>query len=358
MSNCHIFTFCSERPFSNLSFFILCARFGHGSEFSKLVSQDQSEQVDYVVGVRKTHGIILVFSQSFSPSTIDGILLLLLNAIQLLAVSYFIISLFIMWMAAIIALRCMGPKRAKFFAGRIRVKSNQIESFRLPSYIWKLRCLFMVMGCSIILCTVALVGPGMKSIDNVAFSARKLNRDISDITTQGLLITDSISRAKTNLKRLNVDRLMDVGSKCPVFLNNSVVSNESLSTTMTEIKNEIDSLKDYMEENDFNGVQDHILSIMDGSEILEIAATLFEKNDWMARMYAVVLDGIVFFMIISSCMTLCGKTPPALKFMNMFFILPAFVVLVIGSWLVTSIIAAAAISNAGKRLSCMSNIRI
>mmetsp|Transcript_685 Transcript_685/g.1202 ORF Transcript_685/g.1202 Transcript_685/m.1202 type:complete len:772 (+) Transcript_685:336-2651(+) len=289
-------------------------RFGHGSKFSKLASQDQSEQTDYVVG--------------------------------LLAVSYFIISVFIMWAAAIIALRCLGPRRATFFAGRIRIKSDKSESFRLPRYIWKLRCLFMVLGISVILCSVALVGPGMTSIDNVAYSARKLNRDISDITTQGLLITDSISRAKTNLERLNVDQLMDVGSKCPVFLNNSVVSNESLTTIMTEIKSEIDSLKDYMEENDFNGVQDQIRSVMDGSEILEIAATLFEENDWIARMYAVVLDGIVFFMIISSCITLSGKNPPALKFMNMFFILPAFVILIIGSWFMTSFIATAAISNA------------
>lgn len=277
------------------------------------------------------------------------ILWTLIHSIKLLAVSYFIISVFIMWAAAIIALRCLGPKRATFFTGRIRIKSDKSESFRLPPYIWKLRCLFVILGISVILCSVALVGPGMTSIDNVAYSARKLNRDISDITTQGLLITDSISRAKTNLERLNVDQLMDVGSKCPVFLNNSVVSNESLTTTMTEIKSEIDSLKDYMEGNDFNGVQDQIRSIMDGSEILEIAATLFEENDWIARMYAVVLDGIVFFMIISSCMTLSGKNPPALKFMNMFFILPAFVILIIGSWFITSFIAAAAISNAGKR---------
>lgn len=274
------------------------------------------------------------------------------NHFKLLAISFFILSLFIMGAAIIIFLRCMGNQRTGYLSGRVRVKSDEKGRFQPPSYLWKLRCFFMLLGCSMILCTLALVGPGMRSIQSTTFSARKLNREISDILTQGILIIDSVARAQTNIEKLDIDMLLQVEDACPVFgnnTNNTFVSDETMSTSLSKIEQEFEGLKDYLEgDTNFVKIGDQIREIMEGSEYLDKAATFVEKNDWAVRMFALILGGIIFFMLLSSFCSLCGKTPPALKFMDMFLILPVFVILIVGSWLTTSFLAVVAISNAGK----------
>ena len=89
---------------------------------------------------------------------------------------------------------------------------------------------------------------------------------------------------------------------------------------------------------------------MDGTENIDIAVTVVEKNDWIVRMFALVLNVLVFFMIFAACTSLSGRCHylPALKWMSECFILPLFVILIVISWFVTSILAFASVSNAGK----------
>ena len=90
-------------------------RFGHDSNFAKLASGNQDEQIDYVVGI------------------IAGV--------------FFILSLFIFWGAAIVSCKCMGERRVGLLSGRMHLQPDIKGRFRPSLYLWKLRLTFMFLGC-------------------------------------------------------------------------------------------------------------------------------------------------------------------------------------------------------------------
>mmetsp|Transcript_8507 Transcript_8507/g.19048 ORF Transcript_8507/g.19048 Transcript_8507/m.19048 type:complete len:728 (+) Transcript_8507:256-2439(+) len=300
---------------SGLRFMSQFPRFGHSSDFSKLASSEHEEQADYVVGIA--------------------------------AVSFFILSLFIFWGAVIVTFKCMGKQRVGLCAGRVRVVSDEKGQFRPPTHLWTLRCTFMILGCCMMLLCAALVGPGLRSIETTSVSTRKLNRDVEDLITQGLLIMDSVKRVKRNLGTLDVELILRVEEACPNLENNTFISDKSLRSSIKGIDKEFESLEGYLENSDLEGIRQHIDYIMDGTEYIETAVTAIEKNDWIVRMFALVLGVLVFFMIFAACNSLGGRGHlPALKCMSELFILPTFVLAIVGSWFATSLLAFASISNA------------
>jgi len=291
-------------------------RFGHSSEFSKLASSDQKEQADYVVGI--------------------------------LAVSFFIISLLIFLFAAVMTCKCMGKRRVGLCAGRARVVSDDKGQFRPPNYLWTLRCSFVVLGCFMILLAMMLVGPGLSSVENTSVSIRKLNRDVKDLITQGLLIMDSVKRVRWNMDSLDVQATLQVDKACPNLDNNTFISDKKMRSSIRGLKRDFDDLKDYLQESDFEGIRQHIDHILDGTEYIDSAVSVVERNDWTVRMFALVLNVLVFFMIFAACAALSGRCHylPALRWMAELLILPLFVILVVASWLATSVLAIGSISNA------------
>ena len=321
-------------------------RFGHGSDFAKLASADQEEQTDYVVGVR----LVLIrctvfFGCSHSNSSYNTT-----NTKQVLAVSYFIISIFLFWLITILTCKYMGKNRVGLCAGQTRVISDSKGQFHIPSYIWQLRITFMVFGILMILLNVGLVGPGLSSISNTSISTRKLNRNVRDLITQGLLIMDQVKRVKWNLNDLDVDSILNVEESCPNLENNTFISDKSIRQSLNGIDKEFEQLQVYLEMSDLESIYGHVDYLVEGTETIDNAMTTIEKNDWIVRMFALVLSVLSFFMIFASCASLVGKCfyLPALKCMTVVFILPMFIIGIIGSWIATSALAFASVSNAGK----------
>lgn len=199
-----------------------------------------------------------------------------------------------------------------------------------------------------IMLSATLVGPGLRSVGTTSVSIRKLNRDVKDLITQGLLIMDSVKRVRWNIENLDVESILRVEEACPNFGNNTFISDKNLRSSINDIEKEFDYLKAYLQDSDLEGIRQHIDYIMDGTENIDIAVTVVEKNDWIVRMFALVLNVLVFFMIFAACTSLSGRCHylPALKWMSECFILPLFVILIVISWFVTSILAFASVSNA------------
>jgi len=244
----------------------------------------------------------------------------------------------------------MGKNRVGLCAGQTRVISDSKGQFHIPSYIWQLRITFMVFGILMILLNVGLVGPGLSSISNTSISTRKLNRNVRDLITQGLLIMDQVKRVKWNLNDLDVNSILNVEESCPNLENNTFISDKSIRQSLNGIDKEFEQLQVYLEMSDLESIYSHVDYLVEGTETIDNAMTTIEKNDWIVRMFALVLSVLSFFMIFASCASLVGKCfyLPALKCMTVVFILPMFIVGIIGSWIATSALAFASVSNAGK----------
>ena len=162
---------------------------------------------------------------------------------------------------------------------------------------------------------------------------------------------DQVKRVKWNIDDMDVDSILQVEKACPNLENNAFLSNKSLQSSIRGIDEEFAQLKEFLDETDLEGVRSQIDRVIDGTEYVDSAVFMVEKNDWGVRMFAMILSGLTFFMIFASFTTLlCGpcRRLPALKCMTELFILPNFVLAIVISWLVTAALAFASISNAGE----------
>ncbi len=182
-------------------------------------------------------------------------------------------------------------------------------------------------------------------------STRNLNRDVKDVVTQGLLLIDSVKRVRWNMDTLDVEAILHVKDACPNFQNSTFMTDKKLRSSINGLTNEFDEINEYLEQTDgLDEMREHIDLITDGTEFIEVAVTTAEKNDWIIRMYSLVLNGLVIFMILSAALSgrKCHLNLPALRCMSEFFILPLFVLAIACSWFATSVLAFASVSNAGK----------
>ena len=197
-----------------------------------------------------------------------------------------------------------------------------------------------------VLC-MALAGPGLASVVNTTKSVRKVNRDVNDLTTQGLVIMDSLERVKRNIDGLDLLSILRNGEACP---NWKYLSKFLSISSIQGIDEDFDHLKEQMQKIDSEGIRQAINFIMDGTEHIGTAVTNIEENDWIVRMFLLGLSLMTCFMIFAACYEWSGRCHclSALAFMLEFFILPTFVLAIICCWIATSALAFASISNAGK----------
>ena len=223
-------------------------------------------------------------------------------------------------------------------AGRMRVECDGKGQFYPPSYAWKLRLTFIILGCCTFLLCLTLAGPGLASILTTSVSLRRLNRDVNDLTTQGLVIMDSLERVKLNIDGSDVPLLRLVEDACPK------------SKTIVSIDADFVHVSENIQKSYLEGIRQKIDFIMDGTEHIEKAVTTFEENVWIVRMFALFLGGLIIFMICAACYEWSGSCQYlfALKCMLELFILPTFVIAIICCWIATSALAFASIFNSGK----------
>ena len=273
-------------------------RFGHNSNFAKLVSSNQEEQVDYVVGI--------------------------------LATAFFILSIFIFWAAAIVSCKCLGRRRIGFLSGRMHLQPDMKGRFRPPLYLWKLRYTFIFLGCAIIGSALMLAMPATRSVVNAARSSQKIHREIKGLTDQGLLIVADLSRVKKNVNALNVQSLLQVENLCPDYAN-FLSSDKKLNESLQLITDEFDEVNDLLEGFDFESVRDGIDFVNTGINQIDKAANIAQDNDWMVKMYVLVLLVMVLFMLLAATEIIekDAKISPALQMMVSVFIFPVFVICVV-----------------------------
>ena len=260
-------------------------------------------------------------------------LLISSSLLQIFAVSYFIMSLFIFWAALLIAFKCMGTQRVGLCAGRMYVECDEKGNFiKRPTYVWKIRVIFIFFGlCMLYLC-IALAGPGLISIKKTSSSMRRLIFDTDRLIARGLEIMTSAESAKLGI-------------------NNGLDKLSMLSIDKTfPIPEVIVNMARQLQNINFEEIRKQLYVTMDGFEQIGKILIRFEENDWIIRMFALVMGVLTFFMIIQSCLAWNGgwRYLSKLRVTSEYIILPLFTVGIACCWIVTAALAFAGIINAGK----------
>eukprot|EP00804_Cyclotella_cryptica_P005769 CCRYP_000093-RB/>CCRYP_000093-RB protein AED:0.06 eAED:0.06 QI:617/1/1/1/1/0.85/7/102/667 len=251
-----------------------------------------------------------------------------------------------MWASVILTLGCMGKQRVGFLAGRVRVTSDEKGDFYTPRHLSKLRCFFILLGCGIILCNVAIIGPGLNSMQDATLSTRKLTRDVDDLATQGLLIMDGVSNAERNINKLDMESLLRVEEACPNLAGNVFLNDKKLKSSIATLESAFNNLQSYVDGSDFEDIRQSIDMIMEGTSNVDALVTEVEMNDWIVKMFVLFLNALVCFMIVTTLVSLSGRYLEPLKFITMMLVFPAFVILISSSWIAAAFISFLGISNA------------
>jgi len=255
-----------------------------------------------------------------------------------------------MWGCIIVTFGCMGKRRVGLLAGRVRVVSDDKGDFYVPRHLWKLRVFYVMLCVGIILCNMAIIGPGLRSVETATLSTRKLTREIDDLATQGLLIMDGVSRAEHNIEKLNIASFLNFEDACPNLAGNTFINDEKLISSIASLTLVFNNLEEYVDGSEFEDIRESIDMVMDSTSNIDEIVTRVEMNDWTVKMSLLFLNALVGFMIITTLVSLSGTYFGPLKFVTMILVLPAFVVIVCACWIGAAFISIFGTSNAGKPL--------
>jgi hypothetical protein len=245
----------------------------------------------------------------------------------------------------------MGKHRVGLCAGTVTETSDRSasESFRPPSFIWKLRSTFIIIGCCMILLCAALAGPGMTSIMTASKSVRNANISVQDLIADGLAILDSVDRVKRNIEPLDVSSMMNIEAVCPTFQTNLFLPVDSLKSTIMSADYEFNELKTLLQLTDIEAIRETIDTIWNATEQMDMATNIIGDHDWIVKIFALFLGGLTFFMILRTVAALsCQHKYRPMTALTEIFVLPLFVEAMIIAWVATSVIAIVSIPTAGK----------
>ena len=249
-------------------------------------------------------------------------------------------SLFIFWTAFLIAFKCMGTQRAGLCAGRMYVDCDEKgQLIKQPAYVWKIRVIFIFFGLCVLYLCIALAGPGLASIKKTSSSMRRLIFDTDELITRGLEIMDLTESAKVGIHDgMDMLSMLSIDKTFPI------------PEAIVRIATEFDLFQRQLQNINFKEIRKQLYFTMDGFEQIEKILIIFEENDWIIRMFALVMGVLTFFMIIQSFLAWSGgcRYLSKLRVILEYSILPLFTVGIACCWIVTAAIAFAGIINAGK----------
>eukprot|EP00956_Cyclotella_meneghiniana_P006393 scaffold8377_cov75-Cyclotella_meneghiniana.AAC.2 len=240
----------------------------------------------------------------------------------------------------------MGKERVGLLAGRVRVTSDDKGDFYIPKHLCKLRWFYIMLGIGLILCNVAMVGPGLHSVEDATLSIRKLTRSVDDLATQGLLIMDGVSSAERNIHDLDIESLLNLQDACPNLEGNEFTNNKQLKSSIASLDTAFNKLREFVDGNEFEYIRENIDMVMDGTSNVDEFVTSVEVNDWIVKMSVLILNALVGFMIITTLVSLSGTYLEPLKMITMILVFPAFIVLVCSSWIGAAFVSFIGVSNA------------
>ena len=242
----------------------------------------------------------------------------------------------------------MGKERVGLLAGRVRVTSDDKGDFYIPKHLCILRLFYIMLGIGIIFCNVAIVGPGLHSVEDATLSIRKLTRRVDDLATQGLLIMDGVSSAERNIHELDIESLLNLQDACPNLEGNEFINDKKLKSSIASLDTAFDKFREFVDGNEFEYIRENIDMVMDGTSNVDEFVTSVEVNDWIVKMSVLILNALVGFMIITTLVSLSGTYLEPLKMITMILIFPAFIILVCSSWIGAAFVSIIGVSNAGK----------
>jgi hypothetical protein len=159
-------------------------RFGRSDDVTLLITEEQSDTVEYTVGAAFATMVMSAF--------------------------------FLLWATIILTFNCLGPRKVGFLAGgamrEAKVSEDRDSHVRRPR---RVRLTFILTGLILIGCVMVLLFVGLPRLDQAATNFNQSTVETNTLIDNGSALIRSLSNVATNTESLRDDLVIDLQVFCP-----------------------------------------------------------------------------------------------------------------------------------------------
>jgi len=285
-------------------------RFGYSTEISNLVSLDLSTQDSYKNGI-------------------------------IISLTFFFVIL-IIWIIVLLILRYRGSYTVGCSAGRIEENPiDPTEAFRCQK---KLQAVFLLFWFFLLLGIVLLLSKGVSKLKIAATETLELNADIRIAIYEGFVLANSTITTERRLNQSSIEQSLNLNAFCA----NTELLNGTHYDSIETISSTIASVQTYFTKHEIPELKENLSYMIESSDHLKNILVKYEENDWIAKMYAVLLGDFSLFLFGVAALNLARSAKPRLTAMLSYVVLPSFCFLIVMGWVVFCIFTVGSVMNAGE----------
>ena len=161
-------------------------------------------------------------------------------------------------------------------------------------------------------------------------------------------ITDSLIQVRVTLAREDIRAIADIENFCPnsqLMTNVSIFGDLGTNATDIDIKQAFANLDVFLN-GDLEGAHNGFGNIATATRAVDDSAVFVYENDWMLKMFALVLNVIVGSFMLAICLSRSNYIHPPFRAMLVYFLVPIFCILMLLTSIATLALAMATVTNA------------
>lgn len=278
-------------------------RFGHNNDFSAVLSNDDSEVEDYVLG--------LVF------------------------IAGFVMAVFLSWSILLLVFKCMG-KKVGFLSGR---------PFQNTTRAFRVRVTFVSAVILFILFAVLLVVNGITNLQDTLQTVSNTNQEVSSLLADAQTITSSLRSLGQSTVEVRDVLVGSLGNFCPGDPNLEQETGYDFDSIAAKAIELLNVLGDFIT-NDVVNVQNAIDSTRDTSDEVDQQIENIDVHDWQSLIIIIPYVLVPSFLLVGCIMAWFRVSNNTYNCTLAYFWTPFLILITTFSYIMCGVVSAAAVANA------------
>jgi len=298
--------------YKKMAFMNNAPRFWHTKNIATLASQSAAVKEDYIQGI--------------------------------VAFSIFLFSFFLFWFLFMLYFKVRGSKRYGCMAGQVTYKKeveSKEKSFKRYEYI---QYVFILAICGIFFGSALLLKKGVPFLAAAVTEIKVLNEDLQNTLFGGKTIATYTSEGIKGVKGpvAELGGYIDINEICS---NRSAVDEYKIDSSISDIVDHMSGVQDFLERYEVEGLESNLDIMLDRSKTFDQALDLYTENDWVVKMYSMIVGVLSMFFLTYTLSGWCNLGNPAAEAMTSYFVQPLFVVMIVIGWMLTIFFAVGSVMN-------------
>lgn len=256
--------------------------------------------------------------------------------------SFFLLSIYIFWLAFTIFFVIRGKRKFGCVAGRILYNPGFQDKRRVYCRYRIVQCCFVIFAFGVFAGNITLVKRGLPMLHEASASILEFVEYLISVLNDGRFLAVSANDIISSIQSSSIRDFSDLGDYCAT--SDSQLMNE-LNSEFNKIISSIDTLDGLLEQYKADNVMENIVSIQRKSSHVENIIETYMIHKWVPKMYSIVVCLTITFIFVLMSVSLLKNQFKGRQAMLSFFLMPFFGIIITIGWIVMIFSGAAATMN-------------